>query len=177
MSITSLVDSVQLDSDLTSIANTIRDKRDLPSSTKLTFPTDFITEIDLINPYILGSKTITANGIYDPLDDNLDGYDSVLMAVHPGLITPEEVEIAIDNDVSLEISARKGHCLGNGHVAKLGLDYGANLVLDTDTHAPGDLINYQLAERIAKGAEIPEKEIPKVLKDNPEKILKKHGLM
>ena len=35
----------------------------------------------------------------------------------------------------------------------------------------------ELAERIARGAEIPESEIPKVLKDNPEKILKKHGLM
>lgn len=96
---------------------------------------------------------------------------------HPGLITEEEVQIAVDNDVSLEISARKGHCLGNGHVAKLGLDMGANLVLDTDTHAPGDLINYELAERIARGAEVPESEIPKILKDNPEKILKKHGLM
>ena len=96
---------------------------------------------------------------------------------HPGLITEEEVQIAVDNDVSLEISARKGHCLGNGHVAKLGLELGANLVLDTDTHAPDDLINYELAERIAKGAEVPDSEIPKILKDNPEKILKKHGLM
>ena len=87
------------------------------------------------------------------------------------------MEIAIDNDVSLEISARKGHCLGNGHVAKLGLDMGANLVLDTDTHSPDDLITYELAERIARGAEIPEDEIPKILKDNPEKILKKHGLI
>lgn len=102
---------------------------------------------------------------------------SVDIIGHPGLITPEEVEIAIDNDVSLEISARKGHCLGNGHVAKLGLEMGANLVLDTDTHAPDDLINYELAERIARGAEVPESEIPKILKDNPEKILKKHGLM
>lgn len=95
---------------------------------------------------------------------------------HPGLITPEEVQLAVDNDVSLEISARKGHCLGNGHVAKLGLEYGANLVLDTDTHAPGDLINYELAERIARGAEIPENEIENVLKHNPEKILKKKGI-
>ena len=40
-----------------------------------------------------------------------------------------------------------------------------------------DLITYELAERIARGAEIPEDEIPKILKDNPEKILKKHGLI
>ncbi|MGN1322280.1 MAG: histidinol phosphate phosphatase domain-containing protein [Methanosphaera sp.] len=101
---------------------------------------------------------------------------SVDIIGHPGLITPEEVQIAIDNDVSLEISSRAGHCLGNGHVAKLGLELGANLVLDSDTHAPGDLVTYELAERIARGAEIPEEEIPKILQDNPEKILKKHGL-
>ncbi|MBE6488516.1 MAG: histidinol phosphate phosphatase domain-containing protein [Methanosphaera stadtmanae] len=95
---------------------------------------------------------------------------------HPGLITPEEVQIAVDNDVSLEISARGGHCLGNGHVAKLGLEYGANLVLDTDTHAPGDLISYEIAERIALGAEIPEEELINVLKNNPERILNKHGI-
>ncbi|AWX33372.1 MAG: histidinol phosphate phosphatase domain-containing protein [Methanosphaera sp.] len=95
---------------------------------------------------------------------------------HPGLITPEEVEIAIDNDVSLEISGRKGHCFGNGHVAKLGLEYGANLVLDSDTHAPDDLVSYDLAVRIARGAEIPENELDNLLKYNPQKILKKIGI-
>lgn len=101
---------------------------------------------------------------------------SVDIIGHPGLITPEEVQIAIDNDVSLEISARGGHCLGNGHVAKLGLELGANMVLDTDTHAPEDLIDYELAERIAKGAGIPEEEVQNILRKNPKKILKKNGL-
>ncbi|MDO5851888.1 MAG: histidinol phosphate phosphatase domain-containing protein [Methanobacteriaceae archaeon] len=95
---------------------------------------------------------------------------------HPGLLTEEEAQIAADNDVALEISARKGHCLGNGNVANLALKTGAKMVLDTDTHAPGELINYELAERIAKGANIPEQEITKVLKDNPERILKKIGI-
>lgn len=95
---------------------------------------------------------------------------------HPGLITPEEVQLAVDNDVSLEISARGGHCLGNGHVAKLGLEYDASLVLDTDTHAPGDLIDYAMSEKIALGAEVPEKELINVLKNNPERILKKNGI-
>jgi len=48
---------------------------------------------------------------------------------HPGLITDEEVEIAKDNDIALEISSRRGHCLGNGHVAKLALEVGADLVV------------------------------------------------
>lgn len=99
---------------------------------------------------------------------------SVDIIGHPGLITEEEVQIAVDNDVALEISYRGGHCLGNGHVAELGLKYGANLVVDTDTHAPGDLIDYKMSEVVALGAGIPESELENVLKKNPEKILKKH---
>lgn len=99
---------------------------------------------------------------------------SVDIIGHPGLITEEEVQIAVDNDVALEISYRGGHCLGNGHVAELGLKYGANLVVDTDTHAPGDLIDYAMSEVVALGAGIPESELENVLKKNPEKILKKH---
>ncbi|WP_304124508.1 histidinol phosphate phosphatase domain-containing protein [Methanosphaera cuniculi] len=99
---------------------------------------------------------------------------SVDIIGHPGLITEEEVQIAVDNDVALEISYRGGHCLGNGHVAELGLEYGADLVVDTDTHAPGDLIDYKMSEVVALGAGIPESELENVLKKNPEKILKKH---
>ena len=96
---------------------------------------------------------------------------------HPGLITVEEVEIAKDNDIALEISSRRGHCLGNGHVAKLALEVGANLVVDTDTHKPEDSISYDMAYNVALGAGLPEKEIVKALKDNPERILRKKGLL
>lgn len=37
---------------------------------------------------VMTSKTITANGVYDPEDDNVDGYSEVTVDVHPGLITP-----------------------------------------------------------------------------------------
>ena len=95
MSINAFVDSNLLNTNLTSIADAIRDRRGLTSSTKLTFPTDFISEINQINPYVLGSKIITSNGTYDPLDDNLDGYDYVSVNINPGLIAP------IDFDNSL----------------------------------------------------------------------------
>lgn len=96
---------------------------------------------------------------------------------HPGLITSEEVEIAIKNDVALEISARKGHSLANGYVAKIAMEIGADLVLDTDTHAPEDLITYEMAYNIAKGAGIPENKISKILRDNPVKILENKGIL
>jgi histidinol phosphatase-like PHP family hydrolase len=68
------------------------------------------------------------------------------------LISDEEAAIAAENGVFLEITARKGHCLTNGHVAKLAKKHGAELVLNTDAHAPSDLITLKQAEQIALGA-------------------------
>lgn len=96
---------------------------------------------------------------------------------HPGLITVEEVEIAKENDIALEISSRRGHCLGNGHVAQIACDIGADLVINTDTHSPDDLISYDTAYKIALGAGLPDKIINKALKNNPMKILRKKGLL
>ena len=94
---------------------------------------------------------------------------------HPGLITVEEAEIAKENGIALEISSRRGHCLANGHVAKVAVDVGADLVV-TDTHMPGDLISYEMAYKVALGAGLQDKEIKKALKDNPERILRNKGL-
>ena len=57
-----------------------------------------------------------------------------------------------ERGVFLEISARKGHCLANGHVARMALEVGASLIVNTDSHSPSDLITRQQAERIARGA-------------------------
>ncbi len=96
---------------------------------------------------------------------------------HPGLITVEEVEVAKENGITLEISSRRGHCLGNGHVAKLAVEIGADLVVNTDTHMPGDLISYEMAYKVALGAGLKDKEIKQALTDNPERILRNKGLM
>ena len=71
---------------------------------------------------------------------------------HPGLISPEEVKLAAERNICLEITARKGHSLSNGHVARLAKAAGAKLVLNTDTHSPSDLIPLQTAKNIALGA-------------------------
>lgn len=71
---------------------------------------------------------------------------------HPGLITREEAALAKEKGIFLEISARKGHCLANGHVAKIARETGASLILDTDAHSPGDLITRAQAERLLQGA-------------------------
>ena len=71
---------------------------------------------------------------------------------HPGLISEEDVMAARDGGVLLEITARKGHSLTNGHVARLAQKCGAKLVINTDSHGPGDLIDADTAERIVRGA-------------------------
>lgn len=71
---------------------------------------------------------------------------------HPGLITSEEAAMAAENDVCLEISARAGHSLSNGHVAAAGRDAGAALTFGTDTHSPGNICPRPKAELIARGA-------------------------
>jgi histidinol phosphatase-like PHP family hydrolase len=78
---------------------------------------------------------------------------------HPGLITREEAALAQKRGIFLEISARKGHGLANGHVAALAREVGANLIVDTDAHAPGDLITRDQAERIARGAGLSDAEV------------------
>ncbi|MHA1405973.1 MAG: histidinol phosphate phosphatase domain-containing protein [Candidatus Heimdallarchaeaceae archaeon] len=92
---------------------------------------------------------------------------------HPGIITQEEVEIAKKNDVFLEISTRSGHSLGNGLVAKLSLEIGAKLILNTDSHQPKDFLNERLAKQTAQGAGIPESYYKKLFDENPKEILKR----
>lgn len=71
---------------------------------------------------------------------------------HPGLISDEEVQLAVENGVFLEITTRKGHSLTNGHVARMAEKYGARLVINNDAHAPGDLVSLDMARKIARGA-------------------------
>jgi histidinol phosphatase-like PHP family hydrolase len=129
----------------------------------------------------LGAEIIVVHGetLVEPVIEGTNftalNCPEVDLLAHPGLITLEEVEIARANDIALEISSRRGHSLANGHVAKLAMEIGAKLVMDTDTHSPPDLISYETACNILKGAGIPDKELQKILRTNPKRILAKHG--
>lgn len=71
---------------------------------------------------------------------------------HPGLITKEDAARAGVKGVALEITSRKGHSISNGHVCKAALDTGADLVVNTDAHGPGDLITKEFAEIVLRSA-------------------------
>jgi len=78
---------------------------------------------------------------------------------HPGLVTEEEVRLAASKGVYVEITTRRGHSLTNGHVASMARKCGALLVLNNDTHAPGDFVGPQMAANIARGAGMSEEEV------------------
>jgi histidinol phosphatase-like PHP family hydrolase len=92
---------------------------------------------------------------------------------HPGFITLEEAELAARNGVALEITARRSHNPTNGHVAKIGLQAGARMVVDTDAHAPTDLIDEAMALMLARGAGLPEEEARKACYDTPREIVRR----
>ena len=93
--------------------------------------------------------------------------------VHPGMITEEEADIARQAGIYLELSARAGHSLTNGHVARTAMVVGASLVVDSDSHAPGDLLTEELARQIVIGAGLTEEEFAAVLETNPLALLAK----
>jgi len=105
----------------------------------------------------LGARLIVVHGetIVEPVPPgtNRAALEArVDLLAHPGLITPEDARMAADRGVFLEISSRKGHSLTNGHVAGIARQYGARLVLDSDTHSPGDILGEPLARKVVQGA-------------------------
>ena len=96
---------------------------------------------------------------------------------HPGLITYEEAQIAKENGIYLEISARSGHCLGNGHVANIASEVGNKLLINTDTHSPDNLITFEKSYEIALGAGLSKKEAMAAIVDNPRELLKSKGIL
>ncbi|RLI75532.1 PHP domain-containing protein [Archaeoglobales archaeon] len=98
--------------------------------------------------------------------------EEINILAHPGLIDLKTAEIAAENGVYLEISARKGHCLTNGHIAKIANETGCNLVINTDAHSPSDLIDKKMAEQILIGAGI---EDVNTVFENSKKLVRKLG--
>ncbi|NOX97001.1 MAG: histidinol phosphate phosphatase domain-containing protein [Nitrospirae bacterium] len=112
----------------------------------------------------LGARLILVHGetIVEP---SIPGTNSRALEIdidilaHPGLLSLEEAKMAADRGIFLEISSRKGHCLTNGHVAKMARKAGAKLTFGTDTHEPANLVTLEEARRIAQGAGLDEEEI------------------
>jgi len=86
---------------------------------------------------------------------------------HPGLISKEDAILAAKLGVYLEITARCGHNRANGHVARMAEEVGADMIVGTDSHSPGDMITDDEALKIAMGAGLSEKHAQDVLFSKP----------
>lgn len=93
---------------------------------------------------------------------------------HPGLITSADVKLAKENGTYLEISARVGHSLTNGHVARLAAKIGAKLIFSTDAHEPEDLVTDKEMNNILQGCGLGKGAIDEVMK-NAKDIVKRAG--
>ncbi len=77
---------------------------------------------------------------------------------HPGLITVEDARLAAANGIALEITARGGHNRTNGHIVQVARKEGCRLVINSDGHAPGDLMTADDRMAVARGAGMTEEE-------------------
>jgi len=127
----------------------------------------------------LGAWIVVVHGetIVEPVEKgtNLAAVQSpdVDILAHPGLITADEARLAAKNGVFVEVSARKGHSLTNGHVVKIALAAGCKMLLDSDAHDSPDLLTPELATAILLGSGLGEKESKEVLDSSPPILLKK----
>lgn len=109
----------------------------------------------------LGAKIVVAHG-ETPVEPVSEGTNTaailagVDILAHPGLITDKDAGLAAKKGVFLEITARGGHNITNGHVAKVAISAKANVIVNTDAHAPRDLIDKKFASVVARGAGLTE---------------------
>jgi histidinol phosphatase-like PHP family hydrolase len=124
---------------------------------EITYAPPTLIESLVIKARELGAEIVLVHGetIVEPVPEGtnkaaiLSGVD---ILAHPGLISREDVELAVEKGVYLEISSRQGHSLTNGHIARLAKDFDARLVLNSDAHFISDLMTRQFAHRVARGS-------------------------
>jgi len=113
----------------------------------------------LVEPVIKGSNRAALEADIDIL-------------AHPGLIADEEVKLAKEKGIFLEITSRKGHSDTNGYVVEKALKSNAKLIINNDSHLPEDIIKLEELIKIAQKANLNQNAIEKIYQDI-EKFLSK----
>jgi len=125
----------------------------------------------------LGARLVVVHGetIVEPVAPRTNRMaieSSADILAHPGLITEDEVLLAKERSVYLELTSRKGHSLTNGHVARLAQRMEAPMLLNSDAHAPGDIWPVGRLNEIVVGAGLTESDYHTMLR-NAEAIAKR----
>jgi putative hydrolase len=120
----------------------------------------------------LGAQVVIVHGetLLEPVAPGTNhmaaSLEDVNVIAHPGLITREDAELAHKNGIFLELTTRCGHNIANGHVATVGTD----LLVNTDCHSV-DLISYDYANIVARGAGLSVASAARVINENPRTLL------
>lgn len=122
----------------------------------------------------LGAQLVIVHGetIAEPVAQGTNkaaaAVSDVNIIAHPGLVSQEDVELANQNGIYLELTARCGHNVTNGHVAKIA----SNLLVNSDCHGTELLTNAE-AEQIARGAGLNEDRALRLIRRNATSLLNK----
>jgi histidinol phosphatase-like PHP family hydrolase len=124
-----------------------------------------------------GAKIIVVHGetISEPVipGTNLSAIEAGCdILAHPGYISKEDVILAKKLGVDLELTTRKSHSATNKHLFKLAKSIGAKLVLNTDSHSPGDLITDKLARYILTQLGLNKEDITKIAVNSMALVIK-----
>ena len=99
--------------------------------------------------------------------------EAVDVLAHPGFLTVEEAQVAAARGCLIEITARKGHSLTNGHVTQICTQTGAAMTLNTDSHEPSDLATQAFARQVAAAAGLTSQQVDAATLTNPQAILER----
>lgn len=99
--------------------------------------------------------------------------ENVDILAHPGLISSKDAALAKVNGIALEVTSRNGHNRTNGHVVRCGREHGCTIVVNSDAHAPADLLEENARWMVALGAGLTEQEAKIALSLNIHRWLSK----
>lgn len=177
LGITDHVDPTNLEWVVPSVVKFCKEIREIENEVKV-IPGVELTHLppSLIRNYAdkarkMGAKLVVVHGetIVEPVPEGTNRAAleaDIDILAHPGLIKEEDVILASERGIYLEITPRKGHCLTNGRVAFLARKYGAKLLFNTDAHSPQDLVKNCVAEKILRGAGLDLSEVKEVFKNS-----------
>ena len=119
----------------------------------------------------LGAKIVVVHGqtIVEPVAPGtnraaIEANADIL--AHPGIISEEDLLLAKEKGVTLEITSRNGHSLSNGYVAKEAMRFGVPLCINTDAHSPSDLITKETAISILLASGIEKNRIDSIFENS-----------
>jgi putative hydrolase len=126
----------------------------------------------------LGAKIVVVHGEspVEPVAPKTNRYglqSDIDILAHPGMITEEEVQMAKERGIYLEVTARRGHSLTNGRLVSFARKHGAKLVINTDAHQSKELFTKDLIKKIGLGAGLTEEELQKVFQNSEELVRKR----